>query len=118
MDRILLMEQKAMALGCRCRRDEPMARHTTFKIGGPADLLVTAETLSQLRGILAAGRELELPVQILGNGSNLLVSDKGIRGVVIQLAGDFMTVKKEGEYGNLLWCRRVTGFCLYFCPGQ
>ena len=46
MDRILLMEQKAMALGCRCRRDEPMARHTTFKIGGPADLLVTAETLS------------------------------------------------------------------------
>ncbi len=99
MDRILLMEQKAMALGCRCRRDEPMARHTTFKIGGPADLLVTAETLSQLRGILAAGRELELPVQILGNGSNLLVSDKGIRGVVIQLAGDFMTVKKEGNTG-------------------
>ena len=58
------MEQKAMAVGCRCRRDEPMARHTTFKIGGPADLLVTAED-----GVVAGGA---------GSGVLEVLSDHGI----------------------------------------
>lgn len=99
MKTLELIEQKAGELGCRCLRQEPMALHTTFRIGGPADLLVTVENLRQLREIAGACREQEVPIQLLGNGSNLLVSDKGIRGVVIRLAGDFAKVVREGKTG-------------------
>lgn len=76
-----------------------MALHTTFRIGGPADLFLTVENLRQLREMAAACREQEIPMMFLGNGSNLLVSDKGIRGVVIHLAGDFAKVAREGKTG-------------------
>lgn len=76
-----------------------MALHTTFRIGGPADLFLTVENLRQLREMAAACREQEVPVLFLGNGSNLLVSDKGIRGAVIRLAGDFAKVAREGSTG-------------------
>ncbi len=99
MNTLELIEKKAEQLGCRCLREEPMAKHTTFKIGGPADLLVYAGSFSQLRGILTACRENQVPVQLLGNGSNILVSDKGIRGVVVQLAGDFNRITREGDAG-------------------
>ncbi len=91
--------EQAQALGCRCLREEPMSRHTTFKIGGPADLLVMAETQKQLSALLRLCRESEVPVSILGNGSNLLVSDRGIRGVVITLGGEFSKITLEGETG-------------------
>lgn len=93
------IEQRANELGCRCLRQEPMALHTTFRIGGPADLFLTVENLRQLREMAAACREQEIPMMLLGNGSNLLVSDKGIRGVVIRLAGDFAKVAREGKTG-------------------
>lgn len=93
------IEQRANELGCRCLRQEPMALHTTFRIGGPADLFLTVENLRQLREMAAACREQEIPMMFLGNGSNLLVSDKGIRGVVIRLAGDFSKVAREGKTG-------------------
>lgn len=76
-----------------------MALHTTFRIGGPADLFLTVENLRQLREMAAACRQQEIPMMFLGNGSNLLVSDKGIRGVVIRLAGDFAKVAREGKTG-------------------
>ena len=76
-----------------------MALHTTFRIGGPADLFLTVENLRQLREMAAACRKQEIPMMFLGNGSNLLVSDKGIRGVVIRLAGDFAKVAREGKTG-------------------
>ena len=93
------IEQRANELGCRCLRQEPMALHTTFRIGGPADLFLTVENLRQLREMAAACRQQEIPMMFLGNGSNLLVSDKGIRGVVIRLAGDFAKVAREGKTG-------------------
>lgn len=93
------IEQRANELGCHCLRQEPMALHTTFRIGGPADLFLTVENLRQLREMAAACREQEVPVLFLGNGSNLLVSDKGIRGAVIRLAGDFAKVAREGSTG-------------------
>ena len=99
MNTLELIEKKAEQLGCRCLREEPMAKNTTFKIGGPADLLVYAGSFSQLRGILTACRENQVPVQLLGNGSNILVSDKGFRGVVVQLAGDFNRITREGDAG-------------------
>lgn len=86
------LDRAAGALGCRCLAGEPMARHTTFQIGGPADRLVLVETEGQLCGVLRALEEAALPWLVLGNGSNLLVSDQGIRGAVLCLAGGFKQV--------------------------
>ncbi|MBQ9096774.1 MAG: UDP-N-acetylmuramate dehydrogenase [Clostridia bacterium] len=63
--------------------NEPMAKHTTFKIGGAADIFVTPETKEDLIGIIEFCKEENIPVTVVGNGSNLLVSDDGIDGVVI-----------------------------------
>ncbi len=63
--------------------DELMSKHTTFKIGGTADFFLTPENEEQLKSAYFAAKQAGLPVIILGNGSNLLVGDKGIRGVVI-----------------------------------
>ncbi len=65
--------------------NEPMSKHTTFKIGGTADIFLTPENEEQLKKVYLAAKQAGLPVLILGNGSNLLVGDKGIRGVVICL---------------------------------
>ena len=77
-------------------RDEPMCRHTTFRVGGPADYFVTPQSVEEIRGILAVCRKENVPYYIVGNGSNLLVSDRGYRGVVIQLDRNFGEVKVEG----------------------
>ncbi len=74
------------ALASRIRWDEPMASHTTFKLGGPADCFVEPETGSELVFLLEFAHRASLPVSIVGGGSNLLVSDLGIRGIVISLA--------------------------------
>ena len=60
--------------------DEPMNRHTTFRIGGPADYFVTADQAEQVGRIIKLCREENVPYYIIGNGSNLLVGDKGIPG--------------------------------------
>lgn len=65
--------------------DEPMKKHTTFRIGGPADYYLCPETVEEVSGILHICKENELPFFVLGNGSNLLVSDEGYRGVIIQV---------------------------------
>lgn len=88
-----LLDQTAQALGCPLRVDEPMARHTTFQIGGPADRFLTVENVAQLQGLLSCLRQAGIPYLVLGKGSNLLVSDKGIRGAVLHLGGDFKKVE-------------------------
>lgn len=76
---------------------EPMKKHTSFKIGGPADILVQPQDADGLSQALAAARDYEVPVTILGNGSNVLVRDKGIRGLVIQLGNALKSFRQEGE---------------------
>lgn len=76
---------------------EPMKKHTTFRIGGVADYFVMPESVQQLREVIQACRELQTPYFILGNGSNLLVGDKGYRGVMIQLFKNFSEVTVEGN---------------------
>lgn len=76
---------------------EPMKKHTSFKIGGPADILVQPQNADGLAQALAAARDYEVPVTILGNGSNVLVRDKGIRGLVIQLGNALKSFRQEGE---------------------
>ncbi len=79
------------------RTDEPMKRHTTFRIGGRADYFVCPDSAKKLGQILLLCREEGLPWFILGNGSNLLVSDDGYRGVVIQIYKQYQEVLIEGE---------------------
>ena len=67
------------------REEEPMASHTTFKIGGPADIFVQPASETKLAKLIAFCNVNEYPVHILGNGSNLLVSDMGVEGVVIHI---------------------------------
>ena len=80
-------------LGCSCLEQEPMSRHTTFQIGGPADRFVTVEAVGQLKGLLAVLQEEGMPFLLLGKGSNLLVSDRGIRGAVLLLSGELKRVE-------------------------
>lgn len=76
--------------------DAPMSEHTTFKIGGPADCLLKPANLGETQKILQLVKEYELPLTFVGNGSNMLVRDKGIRGVVVNFADTINTIKVEG----------------------
>lgn len=80
--------------------NEPMARHTTFRIGGPADILLIPDTAQQLKEMLAVLRECDVPWQIIGNGSNMLVCDNGVEGAVIQLADGFSGICVDGDCIN------------------
>ena len=75
----------ALQLGCEVRREEPMAAHTSFRIGGPAALYITVSDAAVLPRLLAACRDAGERVLFVGNGSNLLVSDAGFDGAVIRL---------------------------------
>ena len=77
--------------------NERMDRHTTFRIGGPADLFVCPEHTEQIVRILQLCREAEVPYFILGNGSNLLVSDAGYRGMVLQLDQNYQACRREDD---------------------
>lgn len=76
--------------------DEPMERHTTFRIGGPADWFVTPSCTEEVRGIIALCRQQAVPYYVIGNGSNLLVGDKGYRGVIIQVFKRMSGISTEG----------------------
>ena len=76
--------------------DAPMREHTTFQIGGPADCLLKPASMEETQQILRLVKEYELPLTFVGNGSNMLVSDKGIRGVVVNFADTFNTIQVEG----------------------
>ncbi|MDD6989168.1 UDP-N-acetylmuramate dehydrogenase [Ruminococcus sp.] len=82
----------AEILGCEARQNEPMSKHTSFKIGGNADAYIKVNNLSKLSTILKECQDSDVDYIILGNGSNLLVSDEGIRGAVIRLDGDFRKI--------------------------
>ncbi len=76
------------ALGeTRVQRDAPLAPVTTFKVGGRADWLVQARSQEDIRRALEIARELDLPVTVLGGGSNVLIADAGLRGLVIRIHG-------------------------------
>ena len=79
------------------RLQEPMAGHTTFRIGGPADCFVQIENKEQLIQVLKYLRQVEVPFFVLGNGSNLLVSDKGYQGIILQIGQKMSKVEVEGD---------------------
>lgn len=80
-----VLERLARALegmGLRPSRDEPLSRHTSFRIGGPADLWVVVPDAARLAEAVSAAQDLEVPTTVLGGGTNVLVSDRGVRGLV------------------------------------
>ena len=79
------------------RTDEPMKQHTTFRIGGAADFFVSPQTTDQIKNIIDLCKSEAMPWYVIGNGSNLLVSDRGFRGVIIQLFKNFSDLRVEGD---------------------
>lgn len=76
---------------------EPMKSHTTFKIGGPADYLIFPSSMEEMRQIFRLLKEFGIPYTILGNGSNVLVRDKGVRGAIIKFNSPFSDIRLEGN---------------------
>ena len=105
LDYCLDMMKKAEELGKKLlsilkeeqvKKDEPMKSHTTFRVGGPADYFVTPQTAEEVAKVIEACTQEKVPYYIVGNGSNLLVSDKGYEGVIIQIYKQMNQVKVEG----------------------
>lgn len=76
--------------------NEPLARYTTWRIGGPADVFVAPSSTEELRGALQAASELQIPWTVIGKGSNVLVQDGGVRGLVLHMGGKFADIYVEG----------------------
>jgi UDP-N-acetylmuramate dehydrogenase len=75
-------------IGVKTSRDEPLARFTTMRVGGPADLFATVHNAHELRALVRFARSRELPHFLLGRGSDLVIADAGIRGLVIQVRAE------------------------------
>ena len=96
------------------KKDEPMYLHTSFRIGGNAECFCEVKNIDALKNVIAACKSFDVPYFIIGLGSNLLVSDKGIGGVVIKLGGDFDVVEITDK--NTLRCGAgvsLAGVCIY-----
>ena len=81
--------------------DEPMSRHTTFRVGGKCDYFVSPSEIDQIRSLIELCRAEDIPYYILGNGSNLLVSDQGYRGIMIHLGPAFAQAELDADQGTV-----------------
>ena len=95
MDRYENIQQIAQNAGCAVKRQENLSRYTSFHIGGPADLWIETPSVRALSQLLSLCWGENLPWMVLGKGSNLLVPDEGVHGVVLHLCGDFETIHVE-----------------------
>jgi UDP-N-acetylmuramate dehydrogenase len=95
VDWAALAAEIARVVGVRPQRDEPMARHTTMRVGGPADLLATAHDAGQLSALVRFARESAIPHLVVGRGSDLVVSDAGVRGLVVLCRAEGHSVQGE-----------------------
>ncbi|MFZ5975608.1 MAG: UDP-N-acetylmuramate dehydrogenase [Bacillota bacterium] len=90
--------QAAVGDESRVLRDEPMNKHTSFKIGGPADIMICIKSADEIADALRICRRYDVPVTVIGNGTNLLVRDKGIRGAVIKIGKEFCSLEIAGTH--------------------
>jgi UDP-N-acetylmuramate dehydrogenase len=86
----------------RVRRNEPLARHCTFGVGGPADVWVSLETRDELHGLVTMCIEQHWPLLLVGNGTNVLFADAGVRGIVARIALNGYTIEEAGDGTALL----------------
>lgn len=103
--------------------DEPMKKHTTFKIGGPAEYFIKIDQKEELEEVLELAKKDNIPVTIIGNGSNLLVSDKGIKGITLMIKLEKINIQEKhgiveiivgageklGKLAQLCWQKEITG---------
>jgi len=94
-DPIAVAADIARRVGVRALQAEPMAKHTTMRVGGPADLFATAHNSFELKGLVRFARARSIPMLLLGRGSDLVVSDAGIRGLVVAVKAE--TTRLEGN---------------------
>ncbi|MBQ8795107.1 MAG: UDP-N-acetylmuramate dehydrogenase [Clostridia bacterium] len=99
-------------LNLEYKKDAPMKEHTSFKIGGNADYFVSVKNTEELKTIISLCRDKNVPYMLIGNGSNLLVDDEGIRGVVIRLEGDFKEIRIDGDFIEAGAGASLTKLCL------
>src|SRR3954466_7597089 len=97
IDRAALEHVAAELHGPKLRRHVPLEPYTTFKIGGPADLLYEADTADALANAIVTARQAEVPYFVLGLGANVLVSDKGVRGLVIRNVATHTVFHDDGR---------------------
>lgn len=83
----------------RVRFSEPLSRHTSFRIGGPADVWVEVDDATEIGRVQKLAAEAELPLSIVGGGTNILISDRGVRGIVLRLGRSFGTVEWQVDGG-------------------
>ena len=100
-----LGDELRLIAGLKVKANEPLARYTSMKIGGPADYFIEAEDDTALCQVVALLRRHNTAMCLLGNGSNVLVSDRGVRGAVVHLAGNFKRVEwradESGAWANV-----------------
>ena len=82
--------------------NEPMSKHTSFRIGGPADCFIKVNSLDGLKFVLTLCKNNKIPLTIVGNGTNLLVSDKGIRGIVLKPDLNEFKVKRTKDRAKIV----------------
>jgi len=106
MDQLQSLKTLCGAIGCPCLEQEPMSRHTTMRVGGPAALFLEPSSIEQIGEILRHCRRTGLDCRILGNGSNLLVKDEGVAAVVLHMGPAFSGV--EAREKNRLYAAAGT----------
>lgn len=81
----------------RVQVEEPLDRHNTFRIGGPAEYYVSPRSVTEIADVVSLAHDEKLPLHVLGNGSNLIIPDAGVRGVVLQVSRSVADVRQEGD---------------------
>ena len=104
------LKSGAEALGFRCTLDEPMREHTSFLIGGPADLFIEVADVNKMPQLLALLKECDVPFTVVGRGTNLLVSDEGIGGAVVFMADESLNF--DGETVTAAAGVKLTKMCV------
>ena len=90
---IIKNECKKQGIDRIIKYDEPLKNHTSLRIGGTADIFCNPNNIEDLKKVLSISKEYNIPFWVIGNGTNLLISDSGIRGLVINLNKDFKKIE-------------------------
>ena len=88
LDLVALAGDIARRVGVKAERGMPLGKQTTMRVGGPADLFATAHNAFELRGLIRFARSRDLPLLLLGRGSNVVISDRGVRGLVVHIRAE------------------------------
>ena len=93
MNNMIITLAKGIVGESNVKTDEPMSSHTTFRVGGAADLYITPQNESQLASLIKLFRQFKVEFHVIGNGSNLLVGDRGVRGAVIEIGRNLSSIE-------------------------